>query len=570
MSIATTHREETKETVARKVSDAITELSFRDIVLATVLRTSPLYVVHDEHTTAFTDGEGVYIGEKFAEDKSIHLPFVLGHEAYHMILGHPLHQTQLRDYAEKHFKRYGDTVVEIMKTLTPTIYNVVADAVVNDLLKRKGFPLPEGGVDLDIPKYSPASFIEVIMKSLGVELDNKTKKEINEIVKKNNSIEATYRILKMLAKILKQNLPRIKKPHGPIGIGDGAGGREGPVTPIDDVVPVGEGEKRTGNKKKTNVTGVPKKTPKEPVESRCPGSSRAGREGEKEKKKEGGGGRGKEKEGEEEEKGGGGRGEEERKKEEEGEGGERGGEGEEGGEGREGEEDERTRQYRERLKRLLDETITIARGTGIGLDPGELGRMIGEIQPRSVRELMKKIASLIQQRAYSVIEVPSWTKISKKTPGIRPGYVEYSPPKVWFLVDTSGSISDEILSKFIGVLADLLRKVVGLEVHLVPWDATVYEETVYKTPADLRKIREHLKGGGGTVIRPALEYVKKRMSPGDVLIIASDWMIDDIDSEETRKILRELTNKSLATALLTTGKEPPHTGKNIIIDTIPA
>ncbi|PNV81804.1 MAG: hypothetical protein C0179_00830, partial [Fervidicoccus sp.] len=276
MSIATTHHEETKETVAKKVSDAITELSFRDIVLATVLRTSPLYVVHDEHTTAFTDGEGVYIGEKFAMKNKDYLPFVLGHEAYHMILGHPLHQAQLRDYAEKHFKRYGDTVVEIMKILTPTIYNVVADAVVNDLLKRKGFPVPKGGVDLDIPKYSPASFIEAIMKSLGVELDNKTKKEINEIVRKNNSIEATYRILKMLAKILKQNLPRIKKPHGPIGIvgGGGEGGRKGPVIPIDDVVPVGEGEKRTGNKKKTNVTGVPKKTPKEPIESGCPGSSR--------------------------------------------------------------------------------------------------------------------------------------------------------------------------------------------------------------------------------------------------------------------------------------------------------
>jgi hypothetical protein len=47
-------------------------------------------------------------------------------------------------------------------------------------------------------------------------------------------------------------------------------------------------------------------------------------------------------------------------------------------------------------------------------------------------------------------------------------------------------------------------------------------------------------------------------------------MIDDINSEETRKILRELANKSLATALLTTGIEPPRIGKNIIIDTIPA
>jgi hypothetical protein len=221
------------------------------------------------------------------------------------------------------------------------------------------------------------------------------------------------------------------------------------------------------------------------------------------------------------------------------------------------------------VEKNLNDIISISKSTGIGVSPGEMERILKEIYPRSPDSLIRKIIALAWQRETSLIEAPSWSKLSKKLPGVRPGYVEYAPPRVWFLVDTSGSISDYVLENFIGNVADMLRRVVGLEVHVVPWDADVYGDITLRSYSDIEKVKSHLKGGGGTVIKPALEYTLKRMAPGDIVIIASDWYIYDIDNADTIKLLRDLVNKSSMAVFLTAGDNPPKISHKVLVERIP-
>ena len=116
----------------------------------------------------------------------------------------------------------------------------------------------------------------------------------------------------------------------------------------------------------------------------------------------------------------------------------------------------------------------------------------------------------------------------------------YLIPKIYCLVDTSGSISKEVLEQFISELYGIISST-KCKCYILPWDAKAYEFIELSRPSDIEKVKSKIKGGGGTVIKPALEKVLKQLKRDDIVIILSDGIIHDLDYIETKDLFRKLS-----------------------------
>jgi predicted metal-dependent peptidase len=92
------------------------------------------------------------------------------------------------------------------------------------------------------------------------------------------------------------------------------------------------------------------------------------------------------------------------------------------------------------------------------------------------------------------------------------------------------------------------------EVVVIPWDAEAYDPIIMKSVGDIEKVKVGLKGGGGTVIYPALALVDKKFSDAQQIVILSDWYIGDLGRNETENLLRKYANRIIA---VTTANKPP-------------
>lgn len=122
-----------------------------------------------------------------------------------------------------------------------------------------------------------------------------------------------------------------------------------------------------------------------------------------------------------------------------------------------------------------------------------------------------------------------------------PGYYGYRYT-VWCLIDTSGSITQEELQHFLGVVKHEARRA---DVYAIPWDGEAYEVLKASKPADVaRKVAPKMRGGGGTVIAPALRKIYSLMNLGDAVIVLTDGDIFDVEQEETKALFRKVSAKA--------------------------
>jgi predicted metal-dependent peptidase len=122
-----------------------------------------------------------------------------------------------------------------------------------------------------------------------------------------------------------------------------------------------------------------------------------------------------------------------------------------------------------------------------------------------------------------------------------PGYYGYRY-SAWCLIDCSGSISEEELRHFLGIVKFEARKA---DIYAIPWDGEAYEVLKAARPADVaRKVAPRMRGGGGTVVAPALRKVLSLMKPGDAVIVLTDGDISDSGSEETKQLFRKVSAKA--------------------------
>lgn len=205
----------------------------------------------------------------------------------------------------------------------------------------------------------------------------------------------------------------------------------------------------------------------------------------------------------------------------------------------------------ERVAKKYAEAFVVAKT--VGRAPGWAERILREIlKPKApwqrlLRALLTKGMGKRVKR--------TWTRPSRKHP-LYPGKEFLKMDKVVVLVDTSGSINGKELQQFITEVYSIVKDVA--EVVVVPWDATVYEEQVIRRPDDVKKIK--VKGGGGTVIRPALELAHKK-HPDSMIVILSDWHIADLNEPKTEELLKRNAGRIIA---VTTSATPPEFLRNVV------
>jgi predicted metal-dependent peptidase len=200
------------------------------------------------------------------------------------------------------------------------------------------------------------------------------------------------------------------------------------------------------------------------------------------------------------------------------------------------------------VKRKLLESAMAAKQ--IGKLPAELERLVEEIAKPKVH--WKRLIRSTLSKGLGKSVKRTWSRPSRKIPNSYPGKETLKLGKVVVLVDTSGSIGEKELKQFVGEVYAIAKEVA--KVIVIPWDAQAYSPIVMRSHRDIEKVKVGLKGGGGTVIRPALELVDKEYSDAQQIVILSDWYIGDLDDAETQRLLKKYADRIVA---VTTARESP-------------
>ena len=177
-----------------------------------------------------------------------------------------------------------------------------------------------------------------------------------------------------------------------------------------------------------------------------------------------------------------------------------------------------------------------------------VGRVPAGIE-RAVRELLKPKVDwrrLLRTFMGELLGGPyvrrTWSRPSRKVPGVFPSTIAYAPGKVVVLVDTSGSIGEKELQRFVSEVYAIARDVAS--VYVIPWDAVAYDPIEIKYPGDVLRVK--LTGGGYTVLEPALRLAQDKFRDAAAYVILSDWNIADIDEPKVQEMLRKMEPKLVA------------------------
>jgi len=201
----------------------------------------------------------------------------------------------------------------------------------------------------------------------------------------------------------------------------------------------------------------------------------------------------------------------------------------------------------ERREEAWKRALARAHAAQAGTVPGALEREISELLKSKVpwRNLLRQ--ALRDGYGHGIVD--SWKRLNRRVPEL-PGARRLTTPRAWVLLDASGSIDDKVFDQFMSEVTSAARAAGGVTV--VAWDAEVKGVWNYH-----RGMKMKIQGGGGTIIRPALEVVKGKMQPGDIVAVISDFELSDYDSGETADLARAVKARAAVAIAATVGQNPP-------------
>ncbi len=144
-----------------------------------------------------------------------------------------------------------------------------------------------------------------------------------------------------------------------------------------------------------------------------------------------------------------------------------------------------------------------------GSRPGSVLRSLSADIPAGRIAWEKEIAAFIRARVMPTTEA-SWNRPSRRTLAQGPSATFVEPGverkkglrRAAIVIDTSGSIGEELLSVFFGEVNSVVEQT-GCELVLVDCDAAVQQVSIHRQP-----VRDYVpRGGGGTDFRPAFQLL---------------------------------------------------------------
>ncbi|AZT90911.1 VWA domain-containing protein [Caldicellulosiruptor changbaiensis] len=201
------------------------------------------------------------------------------------------------------------------------------------------------------------------------------------------------------------------------------------------------------------------------------------------------------------------------------------------------------------IEQLLDKILEVLSGMASGYVPAGLKICIDKWKKKKMKRDWNKFVRITVNSYHGKKVFSNYNRPSRRVGDDFPSIGFFSRAnRAFILVDTSGSMDSDSITTCADIANELNKH--NVESQIICWDAAVYAPIKIKTESDIRKALANLKGGGGTVIKPALEDVSKRVKWRDVVFIISDMYISDICEEETKKTLIEISRKTGNTILI--------------------
>ncbi len=200
----------------------------------------------------------------------------------------------------------------------------------------------------------------------------------------------------------------------------------------------------------------------------------------------------------------------------------------------------------ERWKEAITEAYTTQKQAGNV--PAGLKRLVDRLlKPQVAWQTLLRQAF---HNGYGRTIVSSYRRPSRKHPAF-PGIRRFTIPRVWCLVDTSGSISTKEATQFLSEIYAIART---SPVSVVCWDARAYEVLKANTQSEvLSRVVNKLRGGGGTVIEPVLNQTLKQMKQKDIVVVLTDGEI--YDGDEVDVLFAQVASKATVSIFATTRRE---------------
>ncbi len=179
-------------------------------------------------------------------------------------------------------------------------------------------------------------------------------------------------------------------------------------------------------------------------------------------------------------------------------------------------------------KAEIARAVAMAAGAAkaVGTLPGALKRLIDEIIDPEIpweQYLERNI-----QCIYGNDEA-TWSKVNRRRLAVAPhvpwpGRIGSRCGNLALEIDTSGSIGDETLTKFLGIFSGILKSVMPETVYCMYVDAELYNDEVIEIQ-DLSEL-EHLKskagGGGGTDMTVVFREIEERALEVEAVVVLTD------------------------------------------------
>jgi predicted metal-dependent peptidase len=187
----------------------------------------------------------------------------------------------------------------------------------------------------------------------------------------------------------------------------------------------------------------------------------------------------------------------------------------------------------------------------IGHDPAGIDVFFKLLKPKiNWRTLLRQ--AIVHGNGLQIIS--TWKKVHRKIPMDIPGHIRLTVSNIWTLVDTSGSMVGEHLDQVMTEVFSISRSLQA-RVRLIAWDTAAYEMSLDEVKREMEKKGGKVKGGGGTAISPALDFLLKKMRNNDGVVILSDGFISDEYTCQPR--LERISVKSSTAVFVTTVKPIP-------------
>jgi len=215
------------------------------------------------------------------------------------------------------------------------------------------------------------------------------------------------------------------------------------------------------------------------------------------------------------------------------------------------EEEEERRNAPAEARRKLARVADAVRRAGLSGAAGSLAEMI---RAAAIRwdELLRQAFSAAGRQPLS-----TWLRPSRRLPGEWPGTRWTGVPRVLVLLDVSGSMVYDarvLLGEVYRLMNEYAR-----DVTIVAWSDrinAVVDASVVGPERAVEEVRRH--AGGGTVIRPALEYAAKEAGPDVAVVVMTDGEIADIDEPAVAELASRVAAVSAAAAYIYTVRPNPH------------